>query len=85
MLNSSHSVSKFEQRNIIFKMCYFFATYCLKCNNLGKSYLYEDCNNKKNCRKELFEVEPGYFYYEHCLKCSKKLNVLMTPCFYVPF
>lgn len=65
-------------------MCTFFQTYCLYCNKLGK-YFYEDCENKKKCRKELFEIEPGYFYYDYCIKCSKKLNVDMIPCFYVPF
>ena len=65
-------------------MCAFFRTYCLKCNKLGK-FIVEDCNNKKKCRKELFEIEPGYFYYDYCLPCSKINVVSMTPCFYVPF
>lgn len=65
-------------------MCAFFQTYCLKCNNLQKS-LYENCNDKKKCRKELFEFEPGYFYYEYCLTCSKKFEESFLKPFYVPF
>ncbi len=35
----------------------------------------EDCQKKKNCRKKLFEIEPGYVYFENCNKCSKKLKM----------
>lgn len=54
------------------KMCLFFRSCCLNCNSMGK-YV-EDCQKKKNCRKKLFEIEPGYVYFENCNKCSKKLK-----------
>ena len=72
-------------------MCYFYRTYCLNCDKLYKKCIYEECDNKKRCRKELFEFEPGYFYYEICPDCEKSNPKIFwrdgsePKPFYVPF
>ncbi len=66
-------------------MCYFYRTYCLNCDK-HKKCIYEECDNKKRCRKELFEFEIGYFYYEICPDCEKlNPNEKQSKPFYVPF
>ena len=46
--------------------CYKIGSYVDGCGN----------SNRKSCRKVLFKLEPGYIYYENCIKCSNKLGII---------
>jgi hypothetical protein len=68
-------------------MCLFYRTYCLLCNKIYKKCVYNECGDRKACRKKLFKFQPGYYYYEKCPKCEKlkeqsENNLKM---YYVPF